>query len=377
MERTSSAAALEPVTRLDDEKAREFQAVLKAHAGEKILVVLNGFPDPDGISSALAHRFLAADHGIETTILTFHDPSHQENRALLKTLDIQLILHGEDFDPAPYSAYCLVDSQKATTPIDEQLKGKALMAFVDHHKRVGEVAAEYVDIREDVGATASVYTSYLRHRWPVGLPADDSEVDQLATSLVHGIRSDTQNLMEATRFDYAALTYLDGFVDKEMLKKISRQSLNPEIMELIQRALQNKQTFDNYMLATVGVVRAEDRDGIPQAADFLLRRAGTDTVLVFGIVDGQTIDGSLRTSSQVIDPDQFLKKTFGCDANGVYYGGGNLKDKGGFQIPLGFLAEHPNTKKISTLARELVEMRFKDSIGRNQPEENEDDEEEA
>jgi len=71
---------------------------LRAQWPELPVLILSGFPDPDGISSALAHRYLANEHGIETTILTFRDPSHQENRALLKTLDIELTLYHEDLD---------------------------------------------------------------------------------------------------------------------------------------------------------------------------------------------------------------------------------------------------------------------------------------
>lgn len=359
-------APIEPVTSSDVELARAFDAVLRKHAGHRLVVVINGFPDPDAISSALALRFLAARHGIETSILTFTDASHQENRALLKVLDIELIRYSEEVDLGAFVGYAVVDSQKPTTPIDEQLKDHAFIAFVDHHKRVkGQVRAEFVDVREDVGATASIFASYLRHLLPGGLDAMDETHEQLATALVHGIRSDTLNLMEATRFDFSALMFLDQACDKDLLRKISRQALSPEVMDLIQRALANKQIFDNYLLSSVGFVRGEDRDGIPQAADFLLRRGGTDTVLVYGIVDGRTIDGSLRTSSEVIDPDQFLKKTFGADeATKKWYGGGNLKDKGGFQIPLGYLATHSDRELICKLAIDLVETRFRESIGK-------------
>ena len=83
----------------------------------------------------------------------------------------------------------------------------------------------------------------------------------------------------------------------------------------------------------------EHRDGIPQTAEFLLQREGIDTVLVFGIVEGKTIDGSLRTRSDTINPDTFLKKTFGLDEEKQsYYGGGNIKDKAGFRSRWDFSA---------------------------------------
>jgi hypothetical protein len=40
-------------------KAEELAALLEAHRGEPHIVVLQSFPDPDAISSALAHQLIA------------------------------------------------------------------------------------------------------------------------------------------------------------------------------------------------------------------------------------------------------------------------------------------------------------------------------
>ena len=84
--------------------------------------------------------------------------------------------------------------------------------------------------------------------------------------------------------------------------------------------------------------REEDRDGIGQCADYMLNREGIDTVVVYGVVGGEFVDGSLRTKSHVLDPDKWIKDVFGMDQHGVFYGGGR-KDKGGFQIPLGVFSK--------------------------------------
>jgi nanoRNase/pAp phosphatase (c-di-AMP/oligoRNAs hydrolase) len=135
-------------------------------------------------------------------------------------------------------------------------------------------------------------------------------------------------------------------------------------MDMIQKALESKQVFDNFIFTDVGFVRGEHRDGIPQAAEFLLRREGTDTVLVFGIVDGKRVDGSIRTRSDNINPDTFLKKAFGADEEShTYYGGGNIKDKGGFQIPLGLFAQSSDRETLYQMAREVVRQKFLQAIG--------------
>ncbi len=138
----------------------------------------------------------------------------------------------------------------------------------------------------------------------------------------------------------------------------------PAVMVMIQQALERKPILDNFLVTDVGFVRREHRDGIPQTAECLLQREGIDTVLVFGIVEGKTLDGSLRTRSDTITPDTFLKKTFGLDEETQsYYGGGNIKDKGGVQIPLGFLGQPPDRELLYRLTWELVQEKFLEALG--------------
>lgn len=348
-------------------KWMELGKILERHRGEKILVILTGYPDPDNIASGLAHKFLAKAFDIDTTLLCFHEVSHQENRALVKRLELDLQLYDEKFDLQPYSACAFVDTQKIDTPIADKLSTKTLLSFVDHHKRLGEIPAEFVDIREDAASTAAIYTEYLRAHCLQGLNPGETDQVRLATALMHGIRSDTMALLEATRLEFEAAAYLWPCVDQALLKKISAQSLAPAVMDMIQKALEKKQVFDTFVFTDVGFVRREHRDGIPQAAEFLLQREGTETVLVFGIVEGKTIDGSLRTRSDTISPDTFLKKAFGFDEEKqTYYGGGNIKDKGGFQIPLGFLGQHADRELLYRLTCEVIQEKFLQAIGRKE-----------
>ncbi|TMA12873.1 MAG: bifunctional oligoribonuclease/PAP phosphatase NrnA [Deltaproteobacteria bacterium] len=348
-------------------KWEEFHKALVRHRGERILVVLIGYPDPDCIASGLAHKFLAEQFDIDTTLLCFHEVSHQENRAMVKQLGIDLQLYDDRFDLHRFSAVAFVDTQKIDNPISDKLAGKALLSLVDHHRRAGEVPAEFVDIREDVASTAAIYTEYLRARFPKGLNPREIDQIRLATALMHGMRSDTMAWLEVSRLEFEAASYLWPCVDQSLLKKISAQSLKPAVMDMIQKALENKQVVDNFILTDVGFVRGEHRDGIPQAAEFLLRREGTETVLAFGIVDGKNIDGSIRTRSDSINPDAFLKKAFGLnEERQTYYGGGNIRDKGGFQIPLGLLAQSPDRELLYRMACELVREKFLQAIGRKE-----------
>ena len=334
------------------------------------LVILQGSPDPDAISSALALEFMAAEFDIETTILVFHNVSHQENRALVKRLGINLVRYTPDLDLSRYRYYSIVDSKKYQTPIDRKLRenGVEFLAFIDHHRdEASPPDAIVVDIRPQYQSTAAMICEYLQELLPQGLVASEESHTRLATALMHGVRSDTGRFTNSSRFDYEAASYLSSCVDSKAIKVIERRVLTPTMLSILEAALVNRSMHDNFIFSHVGFVRQIDRDGIPQAADLLLSREGTDTVLVFGIVDEKTIDGSFRTSSETINPDEFLKGLLGAaPESGQYYGGGNIRDRGGFQIPLGFLSLYDDKEQVYAMAKELIERAFLEHIGKSE-----------
>jgi nanoRNase/pAp phosphatase (c-di-AMP/oligoRNAs hydrolase) len=115
-------------------------------------------------------------------------------------------------------------------------------------------------------------------------------------------------------------------------------------MDIIRRALANRTVVDNLSIAGIGYLRSEDRDAIPQAAEFLGKEENVHTAIVYGILKEEDqreyLTGSLRTTKLTLDPDDFLKGAFGINQDGHYYGGGKHM-AGGFGVPIGFLAgEH-------------------------------------
>jgi nanoRNase/pAp phosphatase (c-di-AMP/oligoRNAs hydrolase) len=344
--------------------------LLEEHVGESHLVLILGTPDPDAISSALALEFINSLFEIDTTILCFANVSHHENRALVKRLGVKLVKYDESFDLSGFRAYSIVDSQRYHTPIDLRLHEANIefLAFVDHHREdASPPPARFIDIRQNVACTATICCEYLREAYPKGLEPGDPVHVRLATALMHGVRSDTAKLLLATKFDYEAAAYIAPCVDQQVIELIERRVLTSSMLEMLENALVNRRTHDNFIFSDVGFVRSVDRDGIPQAAELLLTREGTDTVLVFGIVDERFIDGSLRTRSETINPDEFLKGFLGASPeNGRFYGGGNIRDRGGFQIPLGFLSLHEDKNRVYAMAREIVQKSFLDYIGKTE-----------
>jgi nanoRNase/pAp phosphatase (c-di-AMP/oligoRNAs hydrolase) len=339
--------------------AARLRQVLQKHRGERHLVAMRGYPDPDSIASAMAHAFLCQQFEIEATILYFDDISHQENRALVKKLAIEMVRYSDAFDLKAYDCMAIVDAQSVAMP--GAIERMPLCCVVDHHKPQGDIEAEFVDIREDAGSTCAIYAEYLQET-PNALERDNPTCGRLASALLYGIRSDTDDYLQAREIDYRGAAILAPFADRDLSLAISMQNISPRTMEVTQKAYANKVIADTFLISGVGYVRDEDRDSIGQAADYLLRREGIETAICYGIVNNQFVDGSLRTTSNVVDPDRFLKDAFGTDARGTPFGGGRA-DKGAFKIDLGPFAACGDRDLLWRMVQRTIEDLFFNKIG--------------
>lgn len=322
-------------------KAEELEAFLDERRGERHIIVLQSFPDPDAISSAFAHQMIADRYDIECDIAYDGRISHHENIALVELLQLHLLRIGENDDLKRYQGSVFIDTQGTTSGLTDRLSdaGVPALAIIDHHEPQGLVEAKFTDIRASANATATIFTEYIESGL-LQLERSDQDHARLATALMHGIRSETGGLVRAERDDFIAAAYLAEFVDRETLAAILSNQRSRSAMDVIQAALASRVLRDNYSVAGVGYLRYDDRDAIPQAADFLLTEENVHTAIVYGLViEGgrEMIIGSLRTKKATFNPDAFLKEALGGPQAGRYYGGGR-REAGGFEIAIGFLA---------------------------------------
>jgi nanoRNase/pAp phosphatase (c-di-AMP/oligoRNAs hydrolase) len=334
-------------------RAQKLEQVLSQATDKPHVILLGGHPDPDAIGSALAHRRICDRLGISATIAHVLPLSRSENRALVKLLNVPMarIEKAEELEEFGYLALVDTVAPESTIVIPPGLE---LLTVVDHHRPKSIPKAPFVDLRHDVGATCTIYAEYLEQGLaPLrGESADDGPT---ATAMFFGIQTDTDDFAYATPSDFRAAAYLKPHCDSERIGRIGRRAISAEAMEAVGLALRDLQVIRDFAIAGVGRVSAINRDAIPTAADFILRREDIDTVLVYGVVEDR-IDGSLRTSRASVDPATFMQNAFGSDAGGRPYGGGRA-DMGGFQIPLGLLAECTDEASLWSLVRELVERR--------------------
>jgi nanoRNase/pAp phosphatase (c-di-AMP/oligoRNAs hydrolase) len=333
-------------------KRQALENVLQSIAGAPTVVLITGHPDPDALGSALAHQRICAELGVPCTIANVLPVSHRQNRAMVKLLNIDMQQVTSADDLAGFKYLSLVDTSTPEPTIDLPADLK-LLTVVDHHKPA-EVDAAFSDIRPTMGASSSIYAEYLSQGLaPLNEHRDSSRV---ATGLLFGIQTDTNDFALATSPDFAAAAYVRAHCDTDILKRLSRRVVTASGMSILGRALSNILVVRDFALAGVGQVTAGERDTIATTADFIMQREDIDTVLVYGIVEDR-IDGSLRTDSPSVEPATFLHTVFGKDRAGKPYGGGRA-DKGGFQIPLGVLAECEDQDALWNIVEQIVRTRL-------------------
>jgi nanoRNase/pAp phosphatase (c-di-AMP/oligoRNAs hydrolase) len=340
-----------------------------------LILVIQDFPDPDALSSAWAFQLIAAQYEIQCEIVYAGTLSHQENIALVKLTGLPAKRWGpqmlKDIDLSDYQGCVLVDSQGTNSQLMPlvQEANIPVVVIIDHHSQQDEVEAEdaFVDIRPGSRSTATILTEYLQGGMLDFNSSNPTHV-KCATALMHGLRSDTINLLQAQEAEFMAAAYLSRIYDAQLLNAVLQSARSKRVMEVIERSLQNRVVQNNFSLAGVGYLRYEERDAIPQAADFLATEENVHTALVYGIVhdranDIELVIGSLRTNKLTLDPDEFLKDSLGMDGAGRYYGGGRDM-AGGFEIPVGFLTGCNDQAEYTKLKWEVFDRQLKQKFFR-------------
>jgi nanoRNase/pAp phosphatase (c-di-AMP/oligoRNAs hydrolase) len=144
--------------------AKEFFNILEDHRGEKHIVILHDYPDPDAIAAGYTHRLISKEFDIEADILYSGTISHPQNIALIQALDYKLIPYEAGFDFSGYNAAVFVDHQGTTVNeiVDQLMEvGVKLLITVDHHEEQKQFETEFMDIRKP-GSTKTIYVNNIK-----------------------------------------------------------------------------------------------------------------------------------------------------------------------------------------------------------------------
>ncbi|MFP8889301.1 DHH family phosphoesterase [Natrialbaceae archaeon A-CW2] len=314
-----------------------------------LAVVAHDNPDPDAIASAVALAELAESVGVDAEACYYGDISHQENRAMVNLLDLDLRALDID-DPLEYGAFALVDHSRPG--VNDQLPAElAIDIVIDHHPPRGPVAAGFYDLRERIGATSTMLTGYID--W------FDIDLSQAtATALLYGIRVDTNDFTrEVSAEDFEAAATLWPDADLDVLLRIEQPTVDPDILDTVARAIKNRTRRDSVLVASAGEIPT--RDALPQAADQLLSMEGIDTTLVFGF-DDEMVFISARSRGSDIDLGEVLRDAY--DQIGSAGGHANMA---GAQLEIGVLGGTETAAELESIlsvVEEVITDRFFEAI---------------
>jgi nanoRNase/pAp phosphatase (c-di-AMP/oligoRNAs hydrolase) len=274
-------------------------------------------PDPDGLGSMMGLAHLVETRLGKPTRLTRDGLiSRAENRAMVELLDVDLIPVDRLTWDCQGEAVVMVDSQPKTGRhnLDPCVP---LYAVIDHHETPGDTSSvPFVDVRDSVGATCSLVTSYL-------IEQDIPIPDRLATALLYGIETELGGFpREASDVDDGALIYLYPLADKDLLARIRNARLPQSYFGCLVQALQSSFIYDRLIISWINDLPQPELAA--EVADVLMRYEDVEWALAAGVCDDKLIL-SLRSSARKASAGDLLRKV----VNGMGRAGGHDRRAGG------------------------------------------------
>jgi nanoRNase/pAp phosphatase (c-di-AMP/oligoRNAs hydrolase) len=274
-------------------------SALLAHFRHKDRVLITIDPDPDSIASALALKRLLWRRVQNTAIGMIRPIKRLNNRAMVRLLKLPLVtINGNDL--RDYDKFMLVDAQPHH---HEFFGGIPYAAVLDHHPVNSAVAASFVDIRIEYGATSTMLTEYLR-------AAKIRPSQTLATALLYGIKTDTRNLERHTSVeDVKAFHYLFPLVNHNILRKIEISDLSLRDLHFFRKAIDAKHVVKDRIFAHLDKVPSPDI--LVMVAEFFLKVHDISWSIVSGVHNRELIV-VVRNDGYRKDAGKALARAFGA-----------------------------------------------------------------
>jgi nanoRNase/pAp phosphatase (c-di-AMP/oligoRNAs hydrolase) len=336
-------------TQIRDDVDREFAHLGNLHrvvrlqellgSREKIAILLQPDPDPDGIASGIALRALLGRRSPTAPLVSFGAVTRPENQAMLKALGVEVrTLAAGELDE--YDGLALVDVQPTVFGDPPPVRVTKPDVVIDHHPERAGWDAALKDLRTAYGATSSILAEYVQ--------ASGIEVrPKLATALLYGIKSDTQLLgRDTSHHDIGAFAFVHTYHSPALLRRIERPALPSAGLRALGRALATSRVEEGIHLLVLGRVR---EDVIPQVADLGLQAEGAEWAIAAGVV-GADLVFSVRNVGWVRAAGDVVRAV----VEGMGLGGGHRSMAKGI-IPLkAFRKAHGNVKS-GTIRRALFD----------------------
>jgi len=292
--RKNKAPVTQPAKRTAKERLREFLDLFQKD--DEVLVVINA--DPDALASAQAVKRLLRYRVRNVTIGYPNEIRRLANIAMVDLLKIQAE-RLQNLKPKEFSKRVMLDSQPTHLPCFEAIEFDAV---IDHHPLTTGWEAQFVDIRRDYGATASMLVEYMR-------AANITPSVALATALFYAIKVDTNNFeKKANLADAISFRYLFNRANQNLVRKIELSELRFSELNYFKTALSEMRVSKRRLYVHVGRVRTPDVLVI--IADFLNQVHMISWVIVSGI-HGERLVVIFRCDGYKKNAGKLAEKIFG------------------------------------------------------------------
>jgi len=329
-------------------KARQLAEVITG-TNERMAVLTHDNPDPDSIASATALQAIADHHGVDADIFYLGDIGHQENRAFVNLLGIELNdWHERDHD-IEYDTIALVDHARAA----ESETSWNPDIIIDHHESDAEYEPAFADIRPNMSSTSTILTKYIQE-------FDMNVGEAVATALLYGIRAETLDFKRDTNpADLTAAAYLYPFANHDTLEQVESPSMSPETLDVLAEAITNREVQGSHLVSNAGFIR--DREALAQAAQHLLNLEGITTTGVFGLADDK-IYLAARSKDIRMNIGKVLQDAYGDIGEAAGH-----STQASAEIPLGIFTgietNEDNRDTLLQLTEEAVKTKLFDAMG--------------
>lgn len=291
---------------------------------QQVTVVMHDNPDPDAIATGWAiHCLIEERLQMPVRLVAGGAIVRAENKHMVELLSPPVELISTLADD-PYTATILVDCSIGTTNHLVTRSGIHPTAVIDHHLlRHDQNDAEFIDIRSDVAASASIAASYL----------SEQQVDpgaKLATAILYAIRTETCGYeTNYSELDRSVVAWMTKVAELELLAEIDNAPLDRDYFGDLTLAMQS-----TFVYADTGfcfLPRAEGVEIVGEVADLLVRCRAIRRVLCAAMI-GKDLVLSTRTQRNAGNASELLQQTL----DGIGGCGGHAHRAGGKVPNVGF-----------------------------------------
>lgn len=307
----------------------KIQAAFSSKGVAKVAIFTHACPDPDAIGSQMGMAFIFRKVFEHVEVDCFYDGmiSHPQNQRMFNLLDPELKIC--ESDPSEYDLRICVDTVPSNAYCPENT---VFDLVIDHHKEIPNGGFKGLFLNLKAGSCcATVYQ--LIKQYKLAFEEDNDADSKVATALLVGIITDTEHQTsdDTTDLEHEAYRDLFEFRNSAALKQITRYKQPREWVQaracVAQKA--HDRIVDGVLIHGIGFISGQNRDLIAVVADEMLSWENVETSVAFAVVDGDRIEGSVRSSNAALAVPQLCK-----DLGGQYGEGGGKLGKGSFRYYL-------------------------------------------